>query len=101
MSDGTATLAPASLPRAVSTGRAATGDLTWSTVLGWSVGTIGPVTILYVVNYAGMFFMTDVLGISAGIAGSALFAVRLYDLFADPAMGIVSDRTRSRWLGTN
>jgi GPH family glycoside/pentoside/hexuronide:cation symporter len=71
-------------------------DLTWSLVLGWSVGTIGPVTILYVVNYAGMFFMTDVLGISAGIAGSALFAVRLYDLFADPVMGIVSDRTRSR-----
>ena len=51
-------------------------DLDWPTVVGWSVGTIGPVTILYVVNYAFMFFMTDVLRMSAAIAGSLIFASR-------------------------
>ena len=39
-------------------------SLTWGSVLGWGIGTVGPVTLLYVVNYAFMFFMTDVLRIA-------------------------------------
>jgi GPH family glycoside/pentoside/hexuronide:cation symporter len=65
-------------------------------VLAWSVGTIGPVTLLYVVNYAFMFFMTDLLRISAAVAGSLIFAVRVYDIFVDPLVGVLSDRTSSR-----
>ena len=71
-------------------------SLTWPVILGWSVGTIGPVTLLYVVNYSFMFFMTDLLGVTAAIAGALIFGVRIYDIFADPTMGILSDRTSSR-----
>jgi len=86
-------------PVAVAAAIAAPGSasvLSWRTILGWSVGTIGPVTLLYVVNYSFMFFMTDLLGVTAALAGSLIFAVRIYDIFADPTMGMVSDRTVSR-----
>jgi GPH family glycoside/pentoside/hexuronide:cation symporter len=68
----------------------------WPTVAGWSIGTIGPVTLLYVVNYAFMFFMTDLLRVSAALAGTLIFAVRAYDVFVDPLVGVLSDRTESR-----
>jgi glycoside/pentoside/hexuronide:cation symporter, GPH family len=70
--------------------------LSWQTIFGWSIGTVGPVTLLYVVNYSFMFFMTDLLGVTAALAGALIFAVRIYDIFADPTMGMVSDRTASR-----
>jgi GPH family glycoside/pentoside/hexuronide:cation symporter len=63
---------------------------------GWSVGTLGTVTLLYVVNYAFMFYMTNLLGISAALAGLLIFSIRIYDMFADPLMGVVSDHTTSR-----
>ena len=65
-------------------------------MLGWAVGTIAPVTLLYVVNYAYMFFMTDLLGIGAAVAGLLIFSLRVYDTFADPVIGVLSDRTHSR-----
>jgi GPH family glycoside/pentoside/hexuronide:cation symporter len=44
-----------------------------------------------------LLFMTDVAGISPSIAGSILFVAVLWDAFSDPTMGIISDRTRSRF----
>ena len=41
--------------------------------------------------------MTDTLAISAGIAGAALFFPRIFDVITDPIMGLISDRTKSRW----
>jgi glycoside/pentoside/hexuronide:cation symporter, GPH family len=70
--------------------------LTWAQITGWSVGTLGPVTLLYLVNYAFMFFMTDLLGVSAALAGVLIFSVRLYDMFADPLIGTISDHTATR-----
>jgi GPH family glycoside/pentoside/hexuronide:cation symporter len=66
-------------------------------MVGWATGTGGTVTLLYLVNLFLLFYMTDVLGISAGLAGVIIFASRLYDMFSDPAVGFLSDRTRSRW----
>lgn len=42
-------------------------------------------------------FMTDVVGLSPGIAAIAVFAGRSWDYINDPIMGHISDRTRSRW----
>lgn len=73
------------------------GDrISWRLMLGWSIGTVGPITLLYVVNYAFMFYMTDLLGLSAALAGFMIFAVRIYDAFVDPLVGTWSDRTRTR-----
>jgi GPH family glycoside/pentoside/hexuronide:cation symporter len=70
--------------------------LGWGRMLGWAIGTIGPVTLLYLVSSAYLFFMTDLLGLSGALAGALIFSVRLYDAFADPIMGHVSDRTQTR-----
>jgi Na+/melibiose symporter-like transporter len=42
-------------------------------------------------------FYTDVFGISAVSAGLILLAARLWDAFADPIVGVLADRTETRW----
>jgi GPH family glycoside/pentoside/hexuronide:cation symporter len=42
-------------------------------------------------------FLTDVVGISPGVAAIAIFAGRSWDYINDPLIGHISDRTRSRW----
>lgn len=42
-------------------------------------------------------FMTNFLGIGAATVATVLLASKLYDVVTDPLMGIISDRTRSRW----
>ena len=44
-----------------------------------------------------MIFYTDTFGIGPAAAGTMLLVTRLWDTFADPVMGAVSDRTRSRF----
>lgn len=42
-------------------------------------------------------FYTDVFGISAVAAGALLLLGRLWDAFFDPMMGVIADRTNTRW----
>jgi GPH family glycoside/pentoside/hexuronide:cation symporter len=42
-------------------------------------------------------FYTDVFGLSAGLAGTVLLVSRLWDAFFDPIMGVLADRTQTRW----
>src|SRR5512145_3095431 len=42
-------------------------------------------------------FYTDVFGIGAAAAGTMMGIVRLVDLAADVAMGMIGDRTQTRW----
>jgi GPH family glycoside/pentoside/hexuronide:cation symporter len=44
-----------------------------------------------------IFFYTDVFGISAGAVGTMMLVTRVMDAVADPVMGTLSDRTRTRW----
>ena len=42
-------------------------------------------------------FYTDVVGIDIAVLGYLLFSVRIFDAVTDPAIGQISDRTRSRF----
>lgn len=42
-------------------------------------------------------FYTDTMGIAAGIAGTLLLVGRFWDAFFDPMMGVIADRTNTRW----
>lgn len=42
-------------------------------------------------------FYTDVFGITAGAAATILIVARLWDAFADPVVGVLADRTNTRW----
>ncbi|MGA2326150.1 MAG: MFS transporter [Bryobacteraceae bacterium] len=44
-----------------------------------------------------LFFYTDTFGISPAAAGTMLLITRTVDAVFDPLMGMIGDRTRSRW----
>lgn len=44
-----------------------------------------------------LFFYTDVFGIPAAVAGVLFMASRFWDAVNDPIMGIIADRTKTRW----
>ena len=42
-------------------------------------------------------FYTDTFGLAAWLAGMLLLVGRLWDAFFDPMMGVIADRTKTRW----
>jgi len=42
-------------------------------------------------------FYTDTMGIAAAVAGTLLLVGRLWDAFFDPMIGVLADRTNTRW----
>jgi Na+/melibiose symporter-like transporter len=44
-----------------------------------------------------LFFYTDVFGIPAAVAGSLFVVSRVWDAVNDPIMGIIADRTETKW----
>jgi len=44
-----------------------------------------------------LFFCTGVFGIPAAAAGTMLLVTRLWDTAIDPVMGVIADRTDTRW----
>ncbi len=42
-------------------------------------------------------FYTDVVGVEIAAVGAAILGVRAFDALTDPLIGVVSDRTRTRW----
>ena len=43
------------------------------------------------------FYYTDIFGISPAAVGTMLLVTRIWDTFNDPLMGIIADRTRTKW----
>lgn len=44
-----------------------------------------------------LFFYTDVFGLSAAAVGTMFLVTRVWDAANDPIMGMIGDRTRTRW----
>ena len=44
-----------------------------------------------------LYFYTDVFGIAAAAAGTMFLITRIWDTFLDPVIGIISDRTNTKW----
>ncbi len=44
-----------------------------------------------------MFFYTDIFGISAAVVGLMFLVTRIGDAIIDPVIGIIADRTNTRW----
>ncbi|MDG2321562.1 MAG: MFS transporter [Rhodospirillaceae bacterium] len=64
--------------------------------LGWGLGGVGTTIFLFSKSLV-LRYMIDYLGVAAATA-AFLFAIsKVYDALTDPVMGIISDRTRSRW----
>ena len=44
-----------------------------------------------------MMFYTDVFGLSAAFVGMLFFGARAWDAINDPMMGVIADKTRTKW----
>jgi Na+/melibiose symporter-like transporter len=65
--------------------------------IGYSMGDGAANLAFQMMMMFQMFFYTDVFGIKATAAGTILLVARLADAFVDPAVGILADRTKTRW----
>jgi GPH family glycoside/pentoside/hexuronide:cation symporter len=48
-------------------------------------------------NLFVVFYYTDIFGLSALAVGTMTLSLRVFDAVVDPAIGIVADRTHTRW----
>ncbi|MDJ0718410.1 MAG: MFS transporter [Prochloraceae cyanobacterium] len=71
--------------------------LNFSTKLAYGAGDLGPAMTANILVFFLLFFFTNVAGLPPGIAGSILTIGKISDAINDPIIGILSDRTRSRW----
>lgn len=69
----------------------------WRIRIGSALVPLAHAAGMNVVTVLGLRFLTDSLAITAGIAGLIFALVKIYDGLLDPAVGALSDRTRSRW----
>jgi Na+/melibiose symporter-like transporter len=67
------------------------------THLGYALGSIGTAAFGTVPGLLLLFYLTDVLGVAAGLAGVVVFAPKAWDVVLNPWIGSRSDRTESRW----
>lgn len=63
--------------------------------LGWGAGTLAVAALFNAVNVLLLRYLVDFVGIGAGVAGALIGLSKLYDAFIDPAVGTLSDRSRS------
>ncbi len=72
--------------------------LSFGTKTAYAVGelasSVGPGTII---PFWYLFFLTDVAHLNPAIAGLTVLVGGIWDAINDPLVGLLSDRTRSRW----
>ena len=67
------------------------------TKLAYGMGDIGFSLTSTLIAVYYLIFLTDVVGLRAGLAGTAIMVAKQWDWINDPIVGHISDRTRSRW----
>jgi glycoside/pentoside/hexuronide:cation symporter, GPH family len=65
--------------------------------VGYGIGDAAANFIFQTMIMFQLAFYTDAFGITAAAAGTLFLVVRVFDAAFDPLMGIVADRTKSRW----
>ncbi len=74
-----------------------TTKLSFKEKVGYSLGDTASHFVWDMVGFWLLFFYTDVYGISAAAAGTIMLVARFWDMAIDPIIGVVSDRTNTRW----
>lgn len=65
--------------------------------IGYGFGDAASSMFWKIFGMYSLFFYTDVFGITAAAAGTMFLVARLWDSFFDVFVGIMSDRTKTRW----
>lgn len=72
-------------------------SLSTLTCIGWGLGTLGTATLFNVVSTLFLKHVVDTVGLAAGLAATLIAVTRVFDAISDPLMGVLSDRTHSRF----
>ena len=64
---------------------------------GYSLGDAAANFVFMTMILFQLTFYTDTMGLTAAAAGTLLLVGRLWDAFFDPFMGVLADRTNTRW----
>ena len=65
--------------------------------IGYSLGDAAANLVFQMMMIYQLKFYTDVFGLEGAIAGTVLLIARIVDAFVDPAAGILSDKTQTKW----
>ncbi len=65
--------------------------------VGYGIGDAAANFIFQTMVMFQLAFYTDTFGITAAAAGTLLVVVRFWDAIFDPIMGVIADRTNTRW----
>jgi GPH family glycoside/pentoside/hexuronide:cation symporter len=69
----------------------------WRLHLGWGIGTLGASILLNTFASLAPYYLNVVLGASTTLAAAVLAIAKLWDIAFNPVMGLISDRSDSRW----
>jgi GPH family glycoside/pentoside/hexuronide:cation symporter len=72
-------------------------SLYFTTKLAYGAGDMGPAITANILVFFLLPFFTNVAGLSPGLAGSILMIGKISDAINDPIIGILSDRTKTKW----
>lgn len=73
------------------------GKLSKKTKIGYSFGYLGTVLATWTFSTYIFFFYASVVGLDPIWIGIALGILGIWDMFNDPIMGHISDKTKTRW----
>ncbi len=65
--------------------------------LGYSLGDVAANLVFQIMMVFQLKFYTDVFGLEGAVAGTIILIVCLSGAFFDPIVGIITDRTNTRW----
>ena len=65
--------------------------------IGYGLGDAGGTVITCLIMNFLTFFYTDVFGLTPALVGTLFIVLRIFDAISDPVMGVIADRTQSRW----
>ena len=75
-----------------------TGKLTPWIKMKYGVGDFGMAVVTAMLQFSMLFYYTDVVGVSPGLAGTAMLVGKItWDLINDTLFGYLEDKTKSRW----
>lgn len=71
--------------------------LNLGTQLAFGAGDMGAAITANIGIFYTAYFLTDVAGLNPSLAGWVLLVGKIWDAINDPIVGVLSDRTQSRW----
>ncbi|MDW8563800.1 melibiose:sodium transporter MelB [Staphylococcus shinii] len=63
----------------------------------FGIGAFGKDLVVNLIGIYLMYYLTDILGITAGFVGTLYFVARIWDAINDPIMGMIVDKTKTKW----